>query len=64
MNEIINMISTVGFPIFACCCISYYAYKQTLLHKEEVLQLKDTIDRNTTVLEKILTKLDMFSDKE
>lgn len=57
------MISSVGFPIFACCCVAYYAYKETILHKEEVLQLKDTIDRNTTVLEKILTKIDTLSEK-
>lgn len=68
-QEVLTAINTVGFPIVACCCIAYFFAKtndnyrndlkeQNAAHKEETKQLTEAINRNTIVMEKLLTKLD------
>lgn len=43
-TEILNMISTVGFPIVMCILMWYQMQKNNELHKEEVDSLKDVIN--------------------
>lgn len=54
VQEILTAISTVGFPIFACVFMYIENKKETDAHKTEMLNLKDSIDNNTLILEKIL----------
>lgn len=55
LNAITQMIGAVGFPIF--CCIYMV---QT--NSKTIKELKESVDNNTVIMQKILTKLDM--DKE
>lgn len=64
MNEISSLISTIGFPIAACVALAYYTYKQTLLHKEEISSLSNVIERNTIVLEKLSSKMDIYMKEQ
>ncbi len=57
MSDIITAISTVGFPIVMCLVLLYEIKLMTDAHKEETDSLKDALNNNTVVLEKILTKL-------
>lgn len=59
LNEIAQIISTVGFPIAMCLVLLYEVQEMNKLHKEETSSLKDALNNNTVVLEKILTKLDL-----
>ena len=59
INEIAQIISTVGFPIAMCLVLLYEVEKMNKSHKEETNSLKDALNNNTVVLEKILTKLDL-----
>lgn len=59
LNEIAQIISTVGFPIAMCLVLTYQLQEMNKLHKEETSSLKDALNNNTVVLEKILTKLDL-----
>lgn len=59
MNEIAQIISTVGFPIVMCLILLYEVEEMNESHKEETNSLKDALNNNTVVLEKILTKLDI-----
>lgn len=43
-NDIINGISSVGFPIVACLLLFYF-------NKVEIEKLKESLDNNTKVLE-------------
>ncbi len=47
LNEILNAISSVGFPI-AMCVYMIYGNNKT------IKELSDTIDSNTTVMKQIL----------
>lgn len=59
MQDIVNAISTVGFPIAMCLILLYEIKEMTDSHKEETSALKDALNNNTVVLEKILTKLNI-----
>lgn len=47
LNELLNAISSVGFPI-AMCMYMIYSNNKT------IKELSDTIDSNTTVMKQIL----------
>ena len=63
MQDIVNTISTVGFPIVMCLILSCEIKGMTESHKEETNALKDALNNNTIVLEKILTKLSIEKEK-
>lgn len=43
VNNIAQLISTIGFPIAACCAIFYMMNKEREDHKNEVNDLKGVI---------------------
>ena len=64
LNEIATVISTVGFPITMCLILLYEIKEMTDSHRQETNALKDALNNNTVVLEKILTKLNIEEEKE
>lgn len=54
LNSITQIIGSFGFPIFACIFLYLSNEKETQAHKEEINELKKTIDANTTALNLIL----------
>lgn len=46
MDTIMTMISSVGFPIAACCGLMYFI-------NTTIKELRTTIEQNTILLEKI-----------
>lgn len=50
ITEVVNAISTVGFPIFATCGIGWLLYREQQAHKEETNSLKEAINSNTIVM--------------
>lgn len=54
-----NLVSNLGFPIACVCVLFYMQSKERSEHKAESEKWVDAINRNTTILEKLLTKLDM-----
>lgn len=57
MENIVNIISSVGFPIAMCLLIFWYMQKETENHREETNGLKDAINELklaiTTLIDKI-----------
>ena len=69
MTEILNAITTIGFPIVACIGIGWYAkytndnYRNdmkeaTAQHKDEMSQLSQALQNNTLALQKLCTMLE------
>lgn len=56
-NVVIQLISTLGFPIVCCIALFWYMVKQRDLHKEEINELKKSIDNNTIILTRLYEKL-------
>lgn len=53
MNEIIQAISTVGFPIACCCFLLWQNSKQDQYNREQQEKLRATIDNNTKSMEEL-----------
>lgn len=57
VSQILEIISSVGFPI-ACCIVMFLQQsKMTENHKCEMLEMKNAIDNNTIALTKLIEKL-------
>lgn len=54
-ENIIQLISSVGFPVVMCGALFWYVIKQQDTHREETKSLSDTIDNNTKVLTELTT---------
>jgi hypothetical protein len=72
MNDVVQIISAVGFPIVAALGCAYFVkwqYEQNQKqveemrkeHKEEVQKMTDALNNNTLVIQKLVDK---FDDKE
>lgn len=53
MQEIIQMISTVGFPIACCCFLLWQNSKQDQYNREQQEKLRSTIDQNTRSIDEL-----------
>lgn len=69
MNDIVSIISAVGFPIVAAVGCGYFVkwqYEQNqkqvesmrLEHKEEVQNMTKAIENNTVALTRLIEKID------
>ena len=57
MEEIVQIISNLGFPI-ACVVVMFWMQnKEREAHQAESKEWVDAINRNTIVMEKILTQM-------
>lgn len=64
IEQITTLISNVGFPIAMCMVMFWYVNKEREAHKEEVKELtgvitslKETIEKNTSLMERVLDKV-------
>ena len=55
MNELINVVSTCGFPCAMCLFLLYYMQKNDTKHDEEISHLTETLNANTQVLSELST---------
>lgn len=69
MNDVVQIISAVGFPIVAALGCAYFVkwqYEQNQKqieemrkeHKEEVQKMTDALNNNTLALQKLVDKFD------
>lgn len=58
MQEVTQLISTVGFPIAACIALFYQLNVITKTHKEEISELRQVVENNTLTLQRMLDKLE------
>lgn len=54
---VLNAIKEVGFPIACVMYLFWQNYQEQKTHKEESSEWVDALNRNTVVMEKILTKI-------
>lgn len=68
MNDVVQIVSTLGFPIAMCigaCFFIKYLFdsftkqqeEMRKEHKEEVLKLQASLDNNTLALQKLIDKI-------
>lgn len=57
VNDIITLISSVGFPIVCCGVLFWFMYKVNKHHSEDMQRITETINENTEVLIKLAERL-------
>lgn len=62
-NSIIQIVSTLGFPIVMCGALFWYMVKQRDIHTEETENLKDTLNENTKVLAELTTLIKLLTNE-
>lgn len=69
MNDIVTIISTLGFPIFSCIAMGWYVKYQTdnnnkevaemrKEHQEEINKVTEALNNNTIALQKLCDQID------
>lgn len=58
LNALATLIGNGFFPIVICAVLFWYIYKKDAQHKEEISELRKSIDNNTLVVQKLLDKMD------
>ena len=57
LQEIVTVISTLGFPIAVCLICFWYINKREQQHKEEVDSLTTAVQNNTLIMQKLVDRL-------
>lgn len=57
LDTIATLISSVGFPIVACCGMYYALIQNSKLHKDEMDSLKQSINENTIAITKLCERI-------
>lgn len=55
VNDIVTLISNLGFPVVVCIALFYYMNKQQDRHNSETDKLSETVQQNTQVLTELCT---------
>ena len=58
MEEIVQIISNVGFPIFACVMMFVSLDREREAHKMESENMVNAINNNTVVITKLLERME------
>nr|DAM91084.1 MAG TPA: YvrJ protein family protein [Caudoviricetes sp.] len=61
-NVIVQLISSLGFPIACCIAMFWQNNKLNENHKEETTKLNEAINNNTIALNRLIDKLGGTSD--
>ena len=59
LNDIVSVISTLGFPIAMCLILCYYVNNINESHIAASKEFADALNNNTIVLQKLCDKLDV-----
>lgn len=59
LTGIVQIISTVGFPIAMCLALFYYLIKKDETHATESKEFADALNKNTVVLQQLTDTLQL-----
>ena len=64
VNDVVTIISTGGFPIAACVALFWQTNEMQKNHKEEMDGVKEALNNNTLVVQKLVDKLSDIVGRE
>lgn len=62
MDNILQAVSTVGFPIALTLILLWYIYDSSNKHKEEIDKMSEALNNNTLALTKLLDRMERDKD--
>ena len=57
MNDIVNLINSVGFPIAACVALYYQNIQSNKMYEKMVEEFSAAVNANTKTLSELVDKL-------
>ena len=57
VDELMQVVGTLGFPIAMCGAMFWYMIKQTEAHKEETRNMTEALNNNTIALTELKAKI-------
>lgn len=57
VNDVMDIITNVGFPIAVCLICFWYINKMQEQHKAETDKLAEALNNNTLVMQRLVDKL-------
>ena len=57
MDNIVQIVAQLGFPIAMCLLMFWYVTKKDEAHKEEITKMSEAVNNNTLVMQKLIDKL-------
>lgn len=57
MENIIQIVAQLGFPIAMCLLMFWYVTKKDESHREEINKMSEAVNNNTLVMQKLIDKL-------
>lgn len=58
MNEVVTLITNVGFPIGLTLILLWYIYDSNNKHKGEMDKMSEALNNNTLALTKLIDRLE------
>lgn len=58
MENVMQMISTVGFPIAMCLVLAWYIYIKDKTNREEIDKLSDVVNKQTLSIQRLVERID------
>jgi hypothetical protein len=58
VNEVVTLITNVGFPIGLTLILLWYIYDTNNKHKEEMDKMSEALNNNTLALTKLIDRLE------
>ena len=59
ISGVVQILGNGFFPIAVCGFLFWYVYKKDGQHKEEIGELRKSIDNNTRVIQRLVDKLEV-----
>lgn len=56
-TELANVVANIGFPMAVCLICFWYINKMQCQHKEEMDGIREALNNNTLVMQKLVDKL-------
>ena len=63
LNTLVPVLGNGFFPIIVCAILFWYVYKKDTQHKQEMDEIRKSVDNNTNVLEKLVTAVDKLLER-
>lgn len=54
MSDLVNLISTMGFPVVACLGMAYFFKYVFDKNREDINSLRDVLNNNTLVIQRLV----------
>ena len=57
VDDISQLVNNLGFPIVVTGILFWLMYKNSVMHNDTIQKMRETIDKNTKIMQEVLDHL-------